>query len=142
MPEVRPGRLLVIDDEMPLLRAMQNILEGEGHQVVCLPNAALALAKLDEGETFDLVISDLMMPMMTGMEFYKNLRARYPLLAARVIFTSGGAVTPQVAAFLDSISNPRLEKPFKVAQLCNVVREALAACPPGPMDRSAPIRVN
>lgn len=135
--DVPPARLLLIDDELTLLRAMQRILEDEGHQVVALHNAALALAQLDAGETFDLILSDLMMPTMTGMEFYKLLCQRHPAMAPRVIFTTGGAVTPQVASFLESITNPRLEKPFKVAQLSDAVRRALVSYPPDPARRQS-----
>ena len=137
-PKGRPGRILVIDDEETLLRAMRHILEDQGHSVVSTHNAALALAQLDAGESFDLIISDLMMPTMTGMEFHKILCVRHPTLAPRVIFSSGGAVTPQVAAFFDSITNVRLEKPFKVAQLCAVVNEALGTNPPMPGTPSSP----
>ena len=137
-----PARLLVVDDELALLRAMQRILEDEGHQVVALPSAALALAQLDAGESFDLILSDLMMPTMTGMEFYKVLCDRHPAMAPRVIFTTGGAVTPQVASFLESIINPRLEKPFKVAQLSDCVSRALASHPPDPSRRGPPKHVN
>ena len=142
LPKSPPARILVLDDEETLLRAMRHVLEDEGHEVVSLHNGALALAQLDAGENFDLVISDLMMPTMTGMEFYKLLSIRHPALASRVIFSSGGAVTPQVAAFFDSITNVRLEKPFKVDQLCAVVNEALAANPPAPRNTGARKPVN
>jgi CheY-like chemotaxis protein len=140
--ETPPARLLVVDDELTLLRAMQRILEDEGHQVMALHSATLALDQLDAGETFDLILSDLMMPTMTGMEFYRILCNRHPAMAPRVIFTTGGAVTPQVAAFLESITNPRLEKPFKVAQLSDAVRRALAMHPPDPARQKPSSHVN
>ena len=124
-PPSKPGRILVIDDEVTLLRAIQRILEDEGHSVVSRENAAAGLALLDAGEDFDLIISDLMMPGMTGVEFYEVLKSRHAAMTPKVLFITGGAVTPQAAAFLDSIDNPRLEKPFKVAQLCAVVRTAI-----------------
>lgn len=142
LPVTQPGRLLLIDDEVTLLRAMQRILEDEGHQVVATHSAPQALAQLDAGESFDLVISDLMMPTMTGMEFFSVLRARHPRLVSRVVFVTGGAVTSQAAAFLDSIPNAKLEKPFKAARLCAMVRQALAANPPGSAVHETPKHVS
>jgi signal transduction histidine kinase len=135
---VNPGRLLVLDDEVSLLRAIQRILEDEGHEVVSRDNAAAGLELLEAGEKFDLIISDLMMPRMTGVDFYEALKSRFPALTGKVAFITGGAVTPQAAAFLDSIANPRLEKPFKVAQLCNMVRTAIETSTAGAPAQPAP----
>jgi len=62
---------------------------------------------------------------MTGVDFYENLLARYPALAKSVVFVCGGAITAKVDAFLRSVSNLRLEKPFKAAQLRESVQRAL-----------------
>jgi CheY-like chemotaxis protein len=120
------GRILVIDDESALLRAIQRILEDEEHYVVATESAKDALAMIERGDRFDMIISDLMMPIMTGVDFYETLLARDPALASSVVFVSGGAVTSKVDAFLKSVPNLRLEKPFKAAQLREVVQQALA----------------
>jgi CheY-like chemotaxis protein len=85
-----------------------------------------ALAMIERGDRFDLIFSDLMMPTMTGVDFYETLLARNPTLARSVIFISGGAITAKVDAFLKSIPNLRLEKPFKATQLRDIVQQALA----------------
>jgi signal transduction histidine kinase len=126
-PESPSGRILVIDDEATLLRAIKHILEDDGHKVVCRERATDALALLDQGEIFDLIISDIMMPAMTGMELYAQLQANHPMMAPRMLFITGGAITRGAAAFLEAVPNPRLEKPFKIAQLCTAVRKALVA---------------
>jgi signal transduction histidine kinase len=131
-PPVAPGRILVIDDEVILLRAIQNILQDDGHQVTCRDDPREALALLDQGDNFDLILSDLMMPSMTGMDLYETLLARLPATARKLVFITGGAVTPKMAAFLEAIPNPRLEKPFRIEQLRTAVRHGLAATRPGP----------
>jgi signal transduction histidine kinase len=142
LPALVPGRLLLIDDEVTLLRAMQRILEDEGHQVVACQSATQALAQMDTDAGFDLIISDLMMPTMTGIEFYAALKTRHPALVARVVFVTGGAITSQAAHFLDSIPNQKLEKPFKAAQLCAVVRQMLSNNPPAPANLKRPQHLN
>jgi CheY-like chemotaxis protein len=122
----RRARILVIDDETALLRAMQRVLEDENHTVTTVDNAADALAMLDRGDQFDVILSDLMMPMMTGVEFYETMLARDPAVAKTIVFVSGGAITAKVDAFLRSVSNLRMEKPFKAAQLREIVQTMLA----------------
>jgi PAS domain S-box-containing protein len=121
----RRARILVIDDETALLRAMQRVLEDENHTVTTVDNAADALAMLDRGDRFDVILSDLMMPMMTGVEFYETMLARDPAMAKCIVFVSGGAITAKVDAFLKSVSNLRMEKPFKAAQLREIVQTML-----------------
>jgi PAS domain S-box-containing protein len=120
------GRILVIDDEKALLRAMQRILEDEEHEVVATESAVDALAMIERGDQFDLILSDLMMPTMTGVDFYEALLVRKPALVESIVFVSGGAITAKVDAFLRSIPNLKMEKPFKAAELRDTVQRALA----------------
>jgi nitrogen-specific signal transduction histidine kinase/CheY-like chemotaxis protein len=122
-PPVR-GRVLVIDDEEMILRVLTRILHDQ--DVHCTASAQEALSLLDSGQEFDLILSDLMMPTMTGMQFYEILLERHPELATRVVFMTGGVITPNVNAFLQSVSNPRLEKPFDGASLVKMVRTRVA----------------
>jgi len=119
------GRILVIDDEGALLRAMQRILEDEQHTVTVTGNALDALAMIERGDRFDVILSDLMMPTMTGVDFYQILLTRNPALAACVVFVSGGAITSKVDAFLKAVPNLHLEKPFKATQLRDIVQKVL-----------------
>jgi CheY-like chemotaxis protein len=82
---------------------------------------------IESGERFDIILCDLMMPTMTGIEFYETLLAQNPDLARRVVFISGGAITGKVDAFLQSVPNLRIEKPFKIATLRNTIQQLLAA---------------
>jgi two-component system NtrC family sensor kinase len=120
------GRILVIDDDDMLLRLIEQILEADNLQVICTTSAREALGKIERGERFDVILSDVRMPDMTGIEFYNSLLARHPNFAQRVAFISGGPTTGQVA-FLKSVPNLRIEKPFKIATLRKTVEHILAA---------------
>jgi two-component system, cell cycle sensor histidine kinase and response regulator CckA len=118
------GRILVIDDEKLVLRAIQRILRD--HEVVCTESAREALAFIERGERFDLILSDVLMPMMTGIEFYELLLEVNPDLARRVVFISGGAITAKVEDFLRSVPNLRIEKPFEVVNMLETIQQLLA----------------
>jgi PAS domain S-box-containing protein len=133
------GRILLVDDEVLLLRLLTRVLSKE-HEVVALSAAKEALARCVAGETFDLILCDLMMPEMTGMELHRELSRVAPDQAARMIFMTGGAFTPAARLFLSDESREHIEKPFDHVDLRAVVRRHLlgpsaAAGPPGPGHR-------
>src|SRR5690606_37778100 len=68
----RRARVLVVDDEPLILKVVKRTLDKE-HEVVTTPTAAQALAWLKAGESFDVILCDIMMPQMTGMEFHAEL---------------------------------------------------------------------
>jgi PAS domain S-box-containing protein len=119
------GRVLVIDDEPMLCSAVERILRPH-HDVVLTTLAAEALPRLEAGEQFDLILCDLMMPRMNGMDFHAALQRLRPDLTGRVIFLTGGAFTQQAKAFLERVPNRRVEKPFNSRALLAVTREVLA----------------
>ncbi|AEI65826.1 PAS domain S-box protein [Corallococcus macrosporus] len=124
-PAERRGRLLVVDDEPLVCTALGRTLRPH-HDVTLSTRAQEALERIEAGERFDVVFCDLMMPGMSGMDFYSALQARHPEQARRVIFLTGGAVTPQARAFLESVPSPHLEKPFAGRELLSLIQERLA----------------
>ena len=64
------------------------------------------------GERFDVIFCDLMMPGMTGMDFYAVIAGSVPEQAQRIVFVTGGAFTPAARAFVDHVENSVLEKPY------------------------------
>jgi signal transduction histidine kinase len=116
----RAGRVLVVDDEQMLCRAIERIL-GADHYVTTVTSAREALSRLGGGERFDLILCDLMMPEMTGMDLYDELRQSMPDQAEKFIFMSGGAFTDNARAFLARSCNEVIDKPFKGAGLRQVV---------------------
>ncbi|HEY0712912.1 MAG TPA: ATP-binding protein, partial [Polyangia bacterium] len=122
--QVRP-RVLVIDDEPLVRRAIERSLESD-HEIVSAGSAAEALSILERGEAFDLVLCDLMMPDMTGMDVAARLTRDRPDVAQRMVFLSGGAFTPEAATFLAAAGRRHVEKPFRPHDLQQRVRELLS----------------
>jgi len=117
----RKGRILVVDDEPMLCSAVERILSVE-HEVTVVQSARRALEILKDDPRFDVILSDLMMPQMTGIELHAALAKIAPELAAKMIFMTGGAFSPSSSAFLESASNPTIDKPFRPAALRRVVQ--------------------
>ena len=119
------ARILVVDDEPMVGRVVERSLCSE-HDVVTVTAARDALNRLELGEQFDLVLCDLMMPEMTGMDLFDLVTAEMPEVARRFVFITGGAFTPRARELLDSVPNPRIMKPFDPHGLRGAVRESLA----------------
>jgi CheY-like chemotaxis protein len=120
----RRGRILVVDDEELVLRSVQRILSQE-HDVLAMASAEEALAVCAGGEKFDLILCDLMMPDMTGMDFHRELSLVSPEQADRMIFITGGAFTEKARAFLSETPKEHIEKPFYSANLRAIVQRYL-----------------
>ena len=122
----RRGRVLVIDDEAMVGKAIERTLSRE-HDVTVVTTAQLGLEQIRTAEPFDVILCDLMMPVMTGMDFHAQLTELAPELTGRIIFLSGGTFTPAASGFLDVVPNLKLDKPFDVPRLRRVVNERVAA---------------
>jgi PAS domain S-box-containing protein len=119
----RRGKILVIDDELMVLKTMKRMLSAHDVVLVDDPRKALGLLARDQ---FDVIFSDMMMPHMTGMELYEHLLAERPEAAARIVFLTGGAANARVADFLAMVRNVCLSKPFPAEALRAFVRQRLA----------------
>jgi PAS domain S-box-containing protein len=108
-------RVLIVDDEPRVARAVAALLSST--EAVIATSGEAALERLGAGESFDAVLCDVMMPKMTGMDFYERARALRPGIERRFVFMSGGAFTTLSGQFLASVPNATLEKPFSAAQL-------------------------
>jgi PAS domain S-box-containing protein len=117
----RRARILVIDDEPMLIRALVRIL-GAVHEVTGKTDARAALALIESGERYDVILCDLMMPGMSGMAFYERLQEVAPEMARRVVFASGGAFTPKAQVFFETCTNPRIDKPLDPVALRELIR--------------------
>jgi len=117
--------VLVIDDEPLILKAISNILSNE-HQVVCEPSSVAALDRFRRGERFDIVLCDLMMPQVTGIDVYDVLAEIAPKQAQKMLFLTGGAFTARAQAFVERMPHVMIEKPFSHATLIARVRQMVA----------------
>jgi CheY-like chemotaxis protein len=116
--------VLVVDDEVVLTGLLARALGRDGCDVTTVMNGGAALSAL-EGARFDLVLCDLMMPEMSGQEVYREATRKWPQLARRFAFMTGGAFTPRGRQFLSSVPAPILEKPFGIDDLLRFVHARL-----------------
>jgi PAS domain S-box-containing protein len=122
------ARVLVIDDEVPIANTMRDLL-GARHDVTATTSVRDALAVVEAGRDFDVIFCDLMMPGMSGIELYEELRDGRPALASRIVFMTGGAFTKRAAEFLAMTENRRVEKPFSLGLIERIVREMASPHP-------------
>jgi PAS domain S-box-containing protein len=121
-------RVLVIDDDPSVLRMLDRSLAG-GPEVVAVSDPHEALRRLLTGERFDLVLCDLMMPGLSGMELHAALLAARPERIGAMVFITGGAFTERARDFLATCQAPCLEKPFDPEALRRLVAQRLAGAP-------------
>jgi CheY-like chemotaxis protein len=114
----------VVDDE-PLMGLVMRRLFGRSHDVTVAESGSLALDLFAAGEDPDVVLCDVVMPGLSGIELYQATRLRHPRIAARFVFVTGGALVEKNRAFLESIPNPVLPKPFELDAVREIVRRML-----------------
>jgi two-component system, NtrC family, sensor kinase len=112
-------RVLVVDDESRVLELLKRTLRG--HELVLASNGREALERLEADPRFDLILCDLMMPELTGMDVYRYVSERHPELKERIVFITGGAFTPDTKRFLQEVSNPVVTKPFELNSIRSLV---------------------
>jgi PAS domain S-box-containing protein len=113
-------RVLVVDDERLVGEAIARALSEES-DVEVVTEAQQALARIAKGESYDVVLCDLMMPVMTGMDLYAEIVRVAPGLVGRLVFMTGGAFTARARQFLESVVNPCLEKPLDTSKLRSII---------------------
>lgn len=121
---VRRARVLVIDDEQLIAMAVQRALSLD-HEVRSFDRAQAAFECVSAGERFDVILCDLMMPDMSGMELHAWMTRIAPDQAARIVFLTGGIFTTGARAFLAAVPNTHIEKPFDTRRLRLVVNGCL-----------------
>jgi PAS domain S-box-containing protein len=117
------ARVLVVDDEPNVTAALQRSLAVE-HDVVTVNRAQDALALLVGGRRFDVILCDVMMPEMTGMDLHGELLRQVPEQAAKVVFMTGGAFSPTATTFLNEVPNAKLSKPLDFCLLQSLVEKS------------------
>jgi CheY-like chemotaxis protein/two-component sensor histidine kinase len=122
----RRARILVVDDDQLIIATIVRVL-GSEHEVIAHTDPHSARQRIADGERFDIVLCDLMMPTGTGMELHADLARIAPDQAQNMVFMTGGAFTAHAREFLDEVPNPRLEKPFGIQTLRAMIHERLAA---------------
>ena len=118
-----PARILIVDDE-PFVRKTLGRVLGK-YELVLAASGEEALEHLDGEKPFDLILCDLMMPVVSGMELYERLREQAPGQEDIIVFLTGGVFTADARDFVARISNPVIEKPFDFQRLRSVIDDML-----------------
>ncbi len=117
---VPPQRILIVDDELELGQTLADILAPDGHMTTLAENGKKALEALKHRD-FDLIISDLRMPVMDGPSLYRELEKQMPRYAERILFVTGDTLSIAVREFLNATGLDVIEKPYSPEE----VRRAL-----------------
>ena len=114
--------IAVLDDEPMICELLHDNLCEQGHRVSCFATPQELLATLWR-QRFDVILSDVKMPTMNGLEFYERVAERYPTQARRILFLSGDVAGMQIRGFLERTGCPYLAKPFRQAALVAAINE-------------------
>jgi two-component system NtrC family sensor kinase len=117
-------RVLLVEDEEDVAETLRELIEREGFQVTLAANGTEAFFALDKAD-FDILFSDLRMPLLNGRELYERLCEIRPELVENMAFVTGDTVGDSMDEFLKGCGRPILEKPFTRAG----IRAVLAAFP-------------
>jgi two-component system cell cycle sensor histidine kinase/response regulator CckA len=120
------GRILIIDDEPSIARSISRILRE--HEVTTVTDGREGVALIAAGTAYDLIFCDLMMPCISGIEFYQSILATSAAQASKIVFMTGGAFTAASKAFLEEPGRLHITKPFTT----KTIRELAAARFSGP----------
>ena len=123
MSEMPPPKILIVDDETAQMKALCNTLQDHNYKTVGFSSAKAALAELEKTE-FDLLLSDLMMPEMNGIELLQAAKKKSPDLVC-IIMTGEGTIATAVEA-MKSGALDYILKPFKLSAILPVLERALS----------------
>ncbi len=117
------ARVLIVDDDRLVRNSLRRMLERQ-HDVVLASGGERALELLGQ-EKFDVVLCDLVMPQMSGMELHAAVSGRSPEQAARFVFLTGGTHSSEARQFLQSVPNPRAYKPVSAEEVGALIARSL-----------------
>ncbi len=110
------ARILLVDDETRLRLTIRRMLDAR-HDVTDVNSGKDALDLIRSGLRYDIILCDLMMPEMTGMDLHAELGRVAPDQAGKMAFVTGGAFSESVRLFLDKVPNASIDKPFRASAI-------------------------
>lgn len=119
------ARILIIDDEVYIRKIIEYNLKKEGHDIVLCENADEAEYLIEKGEVFDLIITDLMMPVTTGLDFLRKIRKKYKLDSQKVMMISAKGMEKDIDEANLYKVNGYVMKPFNLEQLKKDIKTVL-----------------
>lgn len=119
-----PNRILVVDDESIVRTTVAKLLSA--HDVQLANSGAEALAAIEADSDFDLIVCDLSMPRLSGVDVFESAIQGRPELARRFVFLTGGVFNHRVQEFLSLHDCAVIEKPFDVESFHQRIDELIA----------------
>jgi PAS domain S-box-containing protein len=121
----KAAKILVVDDEPVIRQFISQVLGEQGHTVETVDNAAGAL-KMVKNKRYRLILLDIKMPGMSGVELYKQFQKIAPSLTKRVVFITGDVMGKRTISFLNKTKTPYMMKPFDAKELKTEINRILA----------------
>jgi len=118
----RPVRILVVDDEPDLLDVVTRMLQSVGYQVDTVNNGEAALGQMAAND-YNLILCDVRMPGLSGLELFRQAEQLYQNLPQRLVFMTGDTVSPETRRLLDETGAAYLAKPFQPQELLQQVQQ-------------------
>ena len=117
-------KIMVVDDEAFLLECLADALTAWGCRVTACGLAAEAIQKM-QIDTFDMVVSDIRMPGLSGIQLFDWIRDNQPEMTKKIIYTTGDSFDPETRTFLEQSKLPHLGKPFDLKKLKQAMTDLL-----------------
>jgi len=114
--------ILIVEDEAAIGEFCHRVLSQHGFKADIAANGKIAQQMIEKKE-YDLLLVDIRMPVMDGVELYRWLNEQRPQIASRVIFTTGSVMGQDTKDFLSSTGKPFLPKPFSSDELIGLVKK-------------------
>ena len=113
-------KALIIDDNDAIRQMYQSFLENMGFTTDVAENGSVGFHKIQNSD-YDVIVSDMDMPVVNGMEFYQLVFSYRPYLLDRIVFSTGNGFNGEEKNFFGQISCPVLYKPFPLNELKNTI---------------------
>lgn len=113
--------MLIVDDSAPVRRILGRMLVDEGFSVDTASDGIAAQDMVGKNE-YNIMLVDLRMPIMSGIELYRRIEEAYPEMATKVVFMSVDIPDPKTRSFFTKVNRPFLLKPFTMDDLMNAFR--------------------
>ena len=117
-------KVLVIDDEPSIVKLCKIVLEDMGFEVTSVGDGNRAMEIITEKD-FDLILADIKLPKMDGIELFNLMQQEYPELVNKVTFMTGSVMGLETGRFLEKCGRPYLLKPFRANQLKEIVNKSI-----------------
>ena len=122
----KKGKILVVDDESVVRGVLHRVLTRMGHSVDTFDDARNAMNKIDTGAGYDVILTDVRMPGMSGIEMYTRIIEKMPAMKNRIIFITGDVMGADIKNFLTQNNLAYLAKPFDIETLKEKINVVLS----------------